>query len=661
MLPETRSLERIEVADNGIGFDDDNLARFETFLDRTKGFNNRGSGRVQYLHFAGKIDVVSHFLDADKLMRRHFFCTPIVFITDRTLEPADSNAEHGSTLTLSEFATSKEAAEYFSSLTLDELRNAIKSHFLLRLHLARTENAETAPELEISFFKNGKPDGSQRLTPADVPQPENGDIKVPYVKIKDKQAEQIEWLVQPSHIETLHWAHFKLPADEQPENGVMLCSKGVAVDRVRFESLKKTESVDGFRFLTAIHGPALSRAENVSHTVDRFTLPTRTDLEKSIRDGEALFFDPTADILFFDDIELAVGDALPFIYADLVTRKAEQQADIDAIAKAHGIPPAVIRATKIGLTDTEEQITEKLFRKQAEALAEQSLKIKRLFEALDQLDPTADNYQDELEERSSELLELIPEQNKQELSRYVIRRQMVAKVLGLILDEKLSVSIRPTTKGKSKGSRQDKEGLIHDLLIRRKTKTSGPNDLWVLNEEFVHFEGCSDLSIDQIADQSGQKILRPVTAEDLKTYGIKNKRRRRPDIFLFVDEQQCILIELKAPDVDLAEHLLQLERYCNLIANFSIAPISRFHCYLIGETATDMDLAGHYRQNIHGDWVNRNSYKVMRYENGRQEEEIGEAHREIIKLSSIAKRAQRRNKSFADRLGISDEMLPKED
>ena len=42
LLPETRSLERIEIADNGIGFDDTNYERFETFLDRTKGFNNRG-------------------------------------------------------------------------------------------------------------------------------------------------------------------------------------------------------------------------------------------------------------------------------------------------------------------------------------------------------------------------------------------------------------------------------------------------------------------------------------------------------------------------------------------------------------------------------------------------------------------------------------------
>jgi hypothetical protein len=39
------------------------------------------------------------------------------------------------------------------------------------------------------------------------------------------------------------------------------------------------------------------------------------------------------------------------------------------------------------------------------------------------------NYQAELEQRTSKLLGLIPEQSKQELSRYIIRREMVAKVL----------------------------------------------------------------------------------------------------------------------------------------------------------------------------------------------------------------------------------------
>lgn len=39
------------VKDNGIGFDDKNFTRFTRYKDTTKGINNRGSGRLQFVHF----------------------------------------------------------------------------------------------------------------------------------------------------------------------------------------------------------------------------------------------------------------------------------------------------------------------------------------------------------------------------------------------------------------------------------------------------------------------------------------------------------------------------------------------------------------------------------------------------------------------------------
>ena len=55
--------------------------------------------------------------------------------------------------------------------------------------------------------------------------------------------------------------------------------------------------------------------------------------------------------------------------------------------------------------------------------------------------------------------------------------------------------------------------------------------------------------------------------------------------------------------------------------------------------------------------MRRTNYNIMRYEDGCQDEEIGEAHVEIIKLSLIYTRALRRNNNFAGRLDISDGAL----
>ena len=56
--------------------------RFGTFLDRSKGYNNRGSSRAQFLHFAERIEVTSTFDEAGKTLTRHFFCYPKTYITE---------------------------------------------------------------------------------------------------------------------------------------------------------------------------------------------------------------------------------------------------------------------------------------------------------------------------------------------------------------------------------------------------------------------------------------------------------------------------------------------------------------------------------------------------------------------------------------------------
>lgn len=241
LLDEEQTLERIEIEDNGVGFDQANYERFGTFLDRSKGYNNRGSGRVQFLHFAERIEVTSTFEEAGKAHTRHFFCNPKTYITEPSVGPASPSAPIRTTVAMSGFMLGKDAKALFDSLSLAELPNAIKSHFLLRLYLAKAANRQLATSFRFELYKKGKLADSMALTPDDIPTPETGDIKVHYVKLKDANAGTIEWVTQRRHAEQLHWAHFKLPADEIAENGVVLCSKETEVDRLRVEGLKKSE------------------------------------------------------------------------------------------------------------------------------------------------------------------------------------------------------------------------------------------------------------------------------------------------------------------------------------------------------------------------------------------------------------------------------------
>ena len=72
LLLEHKTLSRIVIEDNGIGFDRTNFSRFETLLDKSKGYNNRGSGRIQFVHRFGRVDVTSFYSEDAKHFKRTF-------------------------------------------------------------------------------------------------------------------------------------------------------------------------------------------------------------------------------------------------------------------------------------------------------------------------------------------------------------------------------------------------------------------------------------------------------------------------------------------------------------------------------------------------------------------------------------------------------------
>ena len=224
----------------------------------------------------------------------------------------------------------------------------------------------------------------------------------------------------------------------------------------------------------------------------------------------------------------------------------------------------IAKNVRLNLSDDEKTIIEKLYKEQAEYSARENRKIIKIFNALNDLDPTAEDYQRQLGKKSAELFGLIPKQNKEELGRYIIRREMVADVLRRILAQELTYQQVKTKKGR----RKDKEGLIHDLIFKRKSAaTNQLNELWILNEEYVHFDGCSELPLRQLVDGRGTNVLRAISEAELKQYGFKTDRR--PDIFLYPEEGKCVIIELKEPSVDLSDHLNQMTKYCNVLANYS--------------------------------------------------------------------------------------------
>jgi hypothetical protein len=648
---EMKDFDKIQIVDNGFGFDEDSYKRYKKLFDKSKNLKNRGSGRLQFLHRFSKVEVESVYYKDTQAYKRIFYSDDrnlTIDATDLPIEGIDVQ-ESGTVITMSGFKEDKNEKISFDKLTITEIQNEIKKKFFLKLYLEKEQNLG-APQIKINFFKNGEIESEAIINPKDIIKPENvGEIKVNYEKINDVEFNDVEW-VTSTNSELLKWAHWKLPIAELDQNGIFLCSKDVAIQPISFLKIKKNENLGGYRHLTVVYGDILDKAENLTDAVDKFRFRRKKEVEREAI--ENMFYNKDEEFFLMDNINKKVTEALAEIYTEYQTLKTEQNTKVEHFAELHGIPIEIAKSAGIDLSDSDEKIVEKIYKKQAEENSKRNYQIQKLFDNLIELDSTTNEYPNELEKRGKELLELIPLQNKQELSRYVIRREMITKILQKISKGQMNAQTNPST------GWNDKEGLIHDLIFKRKTQTDSLNDLWVLNEEFMHFEGCSELPLNQIVNSKGDKLLKDNLDEEklLEEFGIK-KATRRPDIFLYMEEGKCILIEFKQVNANLKDHLNQLTEYCNLIANYSEIKIDLFYCYLIGEDIRRGNLPGEYTRSVTGDFV-KPYQPIKSIQEGKEDETIAGIYQEVIQLSTLHARAAIRNKSFADKLGIRIKEVP---
>lgn len=130
-------LSDITIEDNGIGFDENNYKRLIIFKDDTKGFNNRGSGRIQMIHSFQYVSYNSVYLEGDNLMTRKFALSKSSpFINKNTIiyeTEAPSNNNNGEVKTIVKMTCPidiKDAKEY-GNMGCAEIKKALINHYLL--------------------------------------------------------------------------------------------------------------------------------------------------------------------------------------------------------------------------------------------------------------------------------------------------------------------------------------------------------------------------------------------------------------------------------------------------------------------------------------------------------------------------------------------------
>ena len=71
-VPPKYRFNKITVEDNGVGFNQNNYERFERLNDDTKGNSNKGTGRIQYIHYFKNTAFDSFYKENEKFYERTF-------------------------------------------------------------------------------------------------------------------------------------------------------------------------------------------------------------------------------------------------------------------------------------------------------------------------------------------------------------------------------------------------------------------------------------------------------------------------------------------------------------------------------------------------------------------------------------------------------------
>lgn len=644
---ETFIFDKVVIEDNGIGFDKENFNRIMRYKDTRKGYSNKGTGRFQLLHFFDKAHYKSIFREKDNFKQRNFTLSKryankdaIISLSLPDAESIDAIATK-TILTMQGLLDTKEDEKFYDKITASELKWNLVSRYMMEFCLHR----DKLPEIQISDYIDGVCDNTVFISNKDIPPiDDERKIQLKYSKLSNdgKIFEETE------RLEELTMTSFKIDAQNLESNEIKLTSKGEITlnPKIELEHLTAKDILGGKRYLFLLSGNYLDKKDG--DTRGNLSIPTRDDFKKANSETQDLF---DREEIFLDDIQAKTNETVLSIYEEIREKRDAKKKDIEKLESMFLLNKDTVNAMRFGLYDTEEKILERVYSADVKTIAKKDAYIKKRIDDLDNLNPISDNYRKEINSITSELVKAIPLQNRTELTHYVARRKLVLDLFRKILDNELSIQ--------KTEERNIDERLLHNLIFQQSSSNPEESDLWLINEDFVYFKGTSESKLCDI-EIDGKKVLKKQFSEEEDKYLLslgENRKIKKPDILLFPDEGKCIIVELKNPDVNIADHLNQINKYAFLIRNFSNKDfqLETFYGYLIGGEIQAADVRGadgRYLEAYHLDYLFCPHIPIVGLNGCRD----GSLYAEVINYRTLLERAKRRNAIFIKKLTESTDV-----
>ncbi len=575
---EQYSFLSIDIIDTGIGFNDDNFGRLRRLYDESKGQNNFGTGRVQYLHFFNNTDIYSVFEEEGlKYKRRivlskNFYATQKSVIWSSEKEVVDIDTPIG-TMVSFYYPLSDEDKEKYNELTTTELRDRILIHYLSRFCL----NRDNLQQIKLEYYINSicDKDSVQVITGKDIPQPDYTDsVQVNYSKISVDG----NTIIKTPNTEEFIINSYSLPCSIQKRNEVKLTSKNetVEVSGIDFSIIKDSPKINNSYLLFLISSSYLTQQD--SDLRGQLAIYSKKDFlkKRNLFSGE--------EQILTDDIEEKVTSSITTHYKSISKVKESFESQIDELAEMFSLDRRILNEVGYKAGDSDQSILKKVYEYNADISAKHDAGIKSVMDSLKELTPSSKDFKKKLNEKVKKVTELVPQINRTELVRYISKRKVILDLMQKTLDKQLDCQQK-----NSKGKKINHESFLHNILFSQHSDDPLDSNLWMINDDFIHYKGISESELRNIKVENElfREDLTKEELEELTAYN-RDKLGNRPDILLFPKEHKCIIIELKSMDADVSKFVSQVSQYAGLIRQYAKDrfEITTFYAYLIGESFT---------------------------------------------------------------------------
>lgn len=628
----------VSIEDNGVGFDRKNYTRLITFKDDTKGFNNRGSGRLQMIHYFRYVIFESVYMENDIKMKRKFILSCMKDFLDKNSilyeefkdVPCDGDIK---TLVRLLVPSDPKDTKYYQDIDVFEVKKALLDHYLLAFCVLK----QHFPAIDIVQTIGGTETERISIGADEIPEPTHTDItvSVPLCKISDdmKRVESVEDEQVPIVL-----LPYRISADSLPESAIKVTSKDEISEttKVKLTCIAPSVSLGSYRYLFLLKSPYFNRLD--SDERGNIEIIDRKEFKKRAKSQGYIEHQIT-----LDDIEKAVNNKAKEIYEEISKYNTQFQERVEQLKRDYLLSEKALE--DLSSCDGIDEVFKKAYTYDARVLAEQSTEYENCIQALNQLDPASEEYQNRLSRLTERFVEAIPIQNRVNLSKYVVRRKMVIELMGRILNRTLNCQ--------NTSQRNVDEKLLHNLIFKQHSSNPLSSDLWLINEEYMYFRGSSESVLSKV-EIDGKRIFKEEFAAEEEAYLTslgENRKNMRTDVLLFPSEGKCVIIEFKNPNVNVATCLTQVSRYAYFLRNFCKPEFEflTFYGYLIGEKLDQRDVRaadGDFKTSPNLDYLFRPAKTVV----GEGEKQDGSLYMEVIQFSVLKERAELRNRAFMDQL-----------